>query len=147
PAAPVLATQLPMTVIRASASAARLPDLHSNPFTLGVASGAPRPDGFVLWTRLAPDPLSAEPAGGLGSGDREIGYEIADHPLFHRIVQRGQARAEAAFAHSVHLVVRGLEPSRPYWYRFLLGPWVSAVGRAITAPAAGAAVASMRLGY
>ena len=24
-----------------------------NPFTLGVASGEPSPDGFVLWTRLA----------------------------------------------------------------------------------------------
>ena len=27
-------------------------------FTLGVASGEPRPDGVVLWTRLAPDPLA-----------------------------------------------------------------------------------------
>ncbi len=26
------------------------------PFTLGVASGDPAPDGFVLWTRLAPQP-------------------------------------------------------------------------------------------
>ena len=28
------------------------------PFTLGVASGDPEPDGIVLWTRLAPDPLN-----------------------------------------------------------------------------------------
>ncbi len=27
------------------------------PFALGVASGAPRPDGVVVWTRLAPLPL------------------------------------------------------------------------------------------
>ena len=33
------------------------------PFTLGVASGAPRADGFVLWTRLAPQPLHG---GGMG---------------------------------------------------------------------------------
>lgn len=26
------------------------------PFSLGVASGDPWPDGFVLWTRLAPAP-------------------------------------------------------------------------------------------
>ena len=26
------------------------------PFTLGIASGDPAPDGFVLWTRLAPEP-------------------------------------------------------------------------------------------
>ena len=31
------------------------------PFTLGVASGDPTPDGIVLWTRLAPEP--ADPAG------------------------------------------------------------------------------------
>jgi len=31
--------------------------LREYPFTLGVASGDPVPDGVVLWTRLAPDPL------------------------------------------------------------------------------------------
>ena len=30
----------------------------SNPFTLGVASGSPKDDSMVLWTRLAPDPLN-----------------------------------------------------------------------------------------
>jgi alkaline phosphatase D len=34
----------------------------ADPFSLGVASGAPRDDGFVLWTRLAPNPLSIDPA-------------------------------------------------------------------------------------
>jgi alkaline phosphatase D len=28
-----------------------------DPFALGVASGEPAPDGFVIWTRLAPEPL------------------------------------------------------------------------------------------
>jgi phosphodiesterase/alkaline phosphatase D-like protein len=40
----------------------RLPDY---PFTLGVASGDPAPDGFVIWTRLAPAPpnsITAWPA-------------------------------------------------------------------------------------
>jgi alkaline phosphatase D len=38
-----------------------------DPFGLGVASGAPRADGFVLWTRLAPEPLSVDPSapGGI----------------------------------------------------------------------------------
>ena len=31
--------------------------LGDYPFTLGVASGDPTPDGVVLWTRLAPRPL------------------------------------------------------------------------------------------
>src|SRR3546814_15723879 len=36
--------------------------LGANPFTLGVAAGDPWPDGFVIWTRLAPRPLD-EPSG------------------------------------------------------------------------------------
>ena len=35
------------------------------PFTLGVASGDPSPDGFVIWTRIAPDPLAADGLGGV----------------------------------------------------------------------------------
>jgi hypothetical protein len=34
------------------------------PFTLGVASGEPTQDGFVLWTRLAPVPLALDGLGG-----------------------------------------------------------------------------------
>jgi alkaline phosphatase D len=30
------------------------PKFKSYPFSLGVMSGEPAPDGFVLWTRLAP---------------------------------------------------------------------------------------------
>ncbi|MBU2349678.1 MAG: PhoD-like phosphatase N-terminal domain-containing protein, partial [Alphaproteobacteria bacterium] len=29
-------------------------------FPLGVASGDPAPDGFVLWTRLAVDPVAPD---------------------------------------------------------------------------------------
>ena len=53
-----------------------------DPFSLGVASGAGRPDGFVLWTRLAPEPLSPTPQtpGGMRGGDVTLGYEIATDP-------------------------------------------------------------------
>ena len=33
------------------------PPFTGNPFALGVASGDPTPNGVVLWTRLAPEPL------------------------------------------------------------------------------------------
>ena len=36
---------------------------EDDPFTLGVASGCPRPDSLVLWTRLAPK--AAEAGGSL----------------------------------------------------------------------------------
>src|SRR5262249_9651111 len=75
-----------------------------NPFCLGVASGAPRPDGFVLWTRLAPVPLSSNPEtpGGMSGGDVSIGYEIASDDAMSKVVRSGQATAEQRFAHSVH---------------------------------------------
>jgi alkaline phosphatase D len=140
PAMPLLAAPLPNT-IRVFSSSARQFDARDDPFTLGVAAGAPRPDGFVLWTRLAP--LSEMPLGG----DREVGYEVAEEPAFRRVVQRGLARAEAAFAHAVHLEARGLQPGRPYWYRFFLGPWASATGRATTAPEPGSAAGALRFGF
>lgn len=34
-----------------------------NPFKLGVASGDPSSDGFVIWTRLAPRPLELHTVG------------------------------------------------------------------------------------
>src|ERR1700680_353271 len=73
-----------------------------NPFSLGVASGAPRPDGFVLWTRLAPEPLSTNPetAGGMSGGNFTIGYEIASDAAMHDIVRHGETAAEQAFAYS-----------------------------------------------
>jgi alkaline phosphatase D len=120
-----------------------------NPFSLGVASGAPRPDGFVLWTRLAPEPLSTNPEtpGGMSGGDVALRYEIATDDGMANVVRRGVATAEQAFGYSVHLDIAGLQPGRPYWYRFVSGDATSAVGRAITLPAAGAAFDKMRFGY
>jgi len=117
-----------------------------SPFSLGVASGDPAPDGFVLWTRLAPDPLSTDPAapGGLAGGDVPLAYEIATDDGMRDVVLRGAATAEAAFAHSVHVEVAGLEPARPYWYRFTSGAAESPIGRARTAPAPGAKLERLR---
>src|SRR5262245_18413915 len=72
---------------------ATLPKWQGFPFALGVASGAPTTDGFVIWTRLAPEPLSTDPAavGGMTGGDVAIRFEIAEDENMHRIVQTGEA--------------------------------------------------------
>jgi alkaline phosphatase D len=103
----------------------------------------------VLWTRLAPDPLSTDPdnPGGMNGGDVTLRYEIAGDEAMKTIVRRGEATAEQAFAYSVHLDVAGLQPGRPYWYRFLSGDATSAVGRAVTLPAPGASLDQLRFGY
>jgi alkaline phosphatase D len=52
-----------------------------------------------------------------------------------------------ADAHSVHVEVAGLEPGRPYWYRFEAAGYESAIGRARTAPRAGMPAASLRFAF
>lgn len=116
---------------------------RSNPFALGVASGQPRPDGVVLWTRLLPESEVILPVSQRHSVF--VSYEIYSDEALRQRVQRGQVATDAARAHSVHVDVRGLRPDRHYWYRFLCGDAVSPVGRTRTAPAPEAWVPRLRL--
>ena len=113
------------------------------PFTLGIASGQPEPDGFVIWTRLAPEPYA--PGGGLSAPSIAVAWEVAADAAFTRVLQRGVESAEPAWGYSLHVEVVGLSPGRPYWYRFRAGDFRSAVGRALTAPVIGAPLASLRV--
>jgi alkaline phosphatase D len=116
---------------------------NSYPFSLGVASGDPLPDGIVLWTRLAPQPLSG---GGMPMVPVNVQWELAADSAFRNVVQKGESLARPELAHSVHVEVNGLQPAHDYWYRFRAGNEVSQVGRTRTAPAAGAAVDRLRFG-
>ena len=111
------------------------PRLKDDPFTLGVASGDPRADGVVLWTRLAPEPFAADGRGGMRRSLVRVHVEVAADERFRRLVHRSSAVATPALGHSVHPEITGLEPDRPYWYRFRVGSHVSPVGRTRTAPA------------
>lgn len=114
------------------------------PFSLGIAAGDPWPDGFVIWTRLAPEPLAEH--GGMPMVAVPVRWEVAEDARFARIVQKGEAVARPELGHSVHVELAGLNPGRPYWYRFLVeGAEASPVGMARTAPATGAAVDRLRL--
>jgi alkaline phosphatase D len=114
------------------------------PFQLGVAAGDPQPDGFVIWTRLAPEPLA--PGYGMPAQPVELQWEVAADAAFANVVRKGQAVARPELGHSVHVEVTGLEAARPYWYRFIAGKERSLHGRASTTPAVGAAVRRMRFG-
>jgi alkaline phosphatase D len=112
------------------------------PFRLGVASGSPRADSIVLWTRLSASPLSNEAFTSLAATVR---WEMADDENFRRIVAKGEATALPELALSIHVDVQGLQADRWYWYRFMLGEAVSPVGRTRTAPAAYALPAALRV--
>ncbi|MBK3642386.1 alkaline phosphatase [Streptomyces sp. MBT33] len=100
-------------------------------FSLGVASGDPLPDGIVLWTRLAPDPLNG---GGMPDEVVPVQWEIAEDERFRKTARRGVTQARPEYGHSVHVDVRGLRPDRSYWYRFRVGGQISPPGRTRTAP-------------
>ncbi|MFJ3795247.1 alkaline phosphatase D family protein [Streptomyces sp. NPDC090088] len=114
----------------ATARAAETP-LPDSVFSLGIASGDPLPDGIVLWTRLAPDPLNG---GGMPDQVVPVHWEIAEDERLGKVVRRGTAHARPEYGHSVHVDVRGLRPGRSYWYRFRAGGQLSPTGRTRTAP-------------
>ncbi len=120
------------------------PRFQENPFTLGVASGDPTPGGVVLWTRLDTDAVRSAGARGRGVAVR---WEVADDEGFQRVVRSGENRALPELGHSVHVEVEGLEPGRPYWYRFDVGGAASPVGRTLTAPAPGSSPESLRFAF
>ena len=126
----------------ASAGASKSAAGTAYPFSLGVASGSPLPNAVILWTRILHDPLNAAstPAPAL-----TVRWEVAEDEAFRKVVGKGSAVASPALAHSVHVDATGLQPDRPYWYRFMLGDAVSPVGRTRTAPAPNAMPAMLKL--
>jgi alkaline phosphatase D len=116
----------------------------SPPFQLGVASGDPSADGFVIWTRLAPEPFDT---AYLGQTIFEVAWEVAEDAAFARIAKQGVSWARPHLAHAVHVVVEGLQPGREYFYRFRLGRYESAVGRALTCPAPDASIDALTFAF
>jgi len=130
---------------RARGAVASAPTFSAYPFALGVASGDPTPDGVVLWTRLVPQPL--EPGGGMTPEPVDVAWQVAEDEAMTRIVRRGTAVANAAWAHAVHVEVEGLAPDRWYWYRFKAGSETSPKGRTRTMPPAAASPERLRFAF
>lgn len=101
----------------------------ADPFGLGVASGDPATDGFVIGTRLV-----GPNAAPLQAATVAVRYDIATDPQFRAIVRRGRGGAYPERAHAVHVEIEGLPSGRPYWYRFHALGATSAIGRAVTSP-------------
>ena len=88
------------------------------PFSLGVASGAPRPTGVVLWTRLAPDPLNGGGLGPRASPSAGRSPTTSSSPA-----SRGRAPSTPwpLMPTASTSEVTGLEPDRWYFFRFMAG--------------------------
>ena len=103
-------------------------------FSLGVASGDPQPQGVVLWTRVAPEPLSDT----FTDDDIPVDWAVSRNERMDEPVVRGGATARAASSHCIHVEVDGLEPNTEYFYQFAAMGERSRVGRTRTLPSIGA---------
>jgi alkaline phosphatase D len=118
------------------------PKMSGYPFSLGIASGDPVSDGFVLWSRLAPNPFER---ASIAEISVPVIWEVADDAAMQKVVQSGEVIARRSLGHSLHVEVRGLPSGRPYWYRFRVpGGDASAVGRVWTAPQMGSKLERLR---
>lgn len=133
-----------MFASRASGAVLQNPSFKSDPFTLGVCSGDPTFDGFVLWTRLAPEPLEG---GGMPPEAVEVKWVVAEDEALTKVVREGTTVATPDWAHSVHVEVEGLRPDRWYWYRFTAGSAESPKGRARTFPTHDTAAQRLRFAF
>lgn len=140
----VAAAGLAVPVLRNPALARGAVPWEKEVFTLGVASGDPTPQGVVLWTRLAPEPLAG---GGMPDRPVPVRWEVARDPLMRRVVKRGEVATDPRLAHAVHVEVDDLDPGHEYWYRFIAGPQASMVGRTVTAPERGADPGELRFAF
>jgi alkaline phosphatase D len=93
----------------------------------GLASGDPRPDSIILWTRVAATDGSSP----------MVKYELAKDEAFSQIVASGEQAAEAAADNTLKLKVTALEAGTQYYYRFTALDVRSVTGHTKTAPADG----------
>lgn len=97
--------------------------LSARGFTHGVASGEPRADSLLFWTRYVAD----QP--------ERLRVEVATDTLFTRMVAEGEALADPVRDHTARVTVSGLAPGRWHYYRFIAPDGrISAVGRSRTLP-------------
>ncbi|EAU65369.1 alkaline phosphatase D family protein [Stigmatella aurantiaca] len=101
-------------------------------FPQSVASGEPRPDSVVLWTR------AVDPEHG---GDTALTLDVSEEESFGTFVLQLAVSASATHDHAVKVKVTNLKPRTTYYYRFVYAHdgerFSSPVGRTRTAPAAG----------
>lgn len=107
-------------------------------FPQGIASGDPRPDSIILWTRIdgSTAPVAAK-------------VELALDEAFTQPIALSNATvtAEPEWDHTIRHKVTGLQPHTTYYYRFTAGSSVSPVGRTKTAPLESASVQELRFAF
>lgn len=107
-------------------------------FPLGVASGDPKESSVVFWTRCLP---------ASGAATAGLRLDVSSDAAFSNLTAVVDLSAAAAYDYTVRAKVTGLAPDTRYWYRFVAGSDVSAIGQTKTAPAAASAPSQLRFAW
>ena len=125
-------------------------------FPQSVASGDPRADSILLWTRAMPstaDNVATAPAGQDGAIRLLVTAADNSAALGSNAVLAGAPVVDvhlpllSQYDNTVRHKVSGLAPGAVYFYQFVAGDNRSNVGRFKTAPAATADVAQLQFAY
>jgi len=91
-------------------------------FNHGIASGDPRTDRVVIWTRVTPE----------AEGPVPVRWVVARNRQLTNVVQTGVTETDARRDYTVKVDVSGLRDGVSYYYGFLAGEARSMVGRTRT---------------
>lgn len=94
-------------------------------FLHGVASGDPKQDRVILWTRVTPK---------AGVDQVQIGWQVATDAEFTNIVTDGISTTKASRDFTLKVDAAGLEAGTTYHYRFISEGYTSTVGTTRTLP-------------
>jgi len=135
---PALDRQLQRQLVQAVLHASQIAGIEQGAqyFPQSVASGDPRPDSVILWTRVNDAALAA--------ADVPVRVIVTKDKYFSQVVMNQEVPARAAYDHCVKLKVSGLQPGTTYLYFFVYAKggtlYLSRLGRTKTAPAPGSDV-------
>lgn len=107
------------------------------PFYHGVASGDPKQNSVIIWTRVTPDDRAKE----YTSSDIDVDWYVSTSPdvstnaFANGVVQSGTFTTNQERDFTVKLTVEGLQEGTWYYYIFSAQNKWSIVGRTKTAPA------------
>jgi len=126
------ALTVPAALILPAAGAATITDY-------GVASGEPRPNGVVIWTRV-PEFAQTPTVNGT--------YKVSLSPDLSNPVITGSFSTTATVDYTVKIQVTGLAPFTRYYYGFTTTTgYTSVIGRTKTAPAENAQPAQISFAW
>jgi len=107
-------------------------------FQQGVASGDPKPDSVMLWTRVE---------GSNGGKPVNVRLQVSTQADFGTLLVDSTLQALPDWDYTLRNKVTGLSAATTYYYRFLTGSQTSPVGRTRTAPAAGTPLSQLKFAF